>query len=171
MLLSSPAYAKLYKWTDANGQIQYSDTPPASRERSISVLSNQGTVKDKMETATEKNARMSQEKAAQEEAERKRMAQARDDYLLGNYKDVAQIEQKKQEALAVHKTGLALLVNRQKTIQGSITKAADKRDKEALTLQLNQANKEIVNKKIEMNNIIQKFNTDIARFKELKRIP
>ena len=170
-LLISPVCAKLYKWVDANGNVQYSDTPPASRDRSISVLSNQGTVKDKMETAEEKNARMAQEKAAKEEAEKQKAEQARDNYLLSSYSNTAQIEKKKQEALAVPRTGLNLLVSRKNTIQESINKASDKRDKDALGLQLNQVNGEIANKRAEMNKIIQRFNADIARFKELKQIP
>ncbi len=170
-LLISPVSAKLYKWVDGNGNVQYSDTPPASRDRSVSVLSNQGTVKDKMETTEEKNARLAQEKASKAEAEKQKTAQARDNYLLSSYSNTAQIEKKKQEALAVHRSGLNLFITRKNTIQGSINKTSDQQDKEALRLQLNQVNKEIANKQAEMNKITQRFNADIARFKELKQIP
>jgi hypothetical protein len=37
-VMALPAHAQIYKWTDANGKIQYSDSPPASSRANASVV-------------------------------------------------------------------------------------------------------------------------------------
>ena len=104
MFVVHPVQAKLYKWIDSSGKIQYSDTPPAEIKSPVTVLSNQGTERDRIETAAERSARQAREKAMLEEAERRRIQEAKDSALLTTYTGgIKQIEQQKQEALAPFK--------------------------------------------------------------------
>ena len=44
LLLACPAVAGVYKWTDAQGRIQYSDTPPAAASTQLKLHSYAGPV-------------------------------------------------------------------------------------------------------------------------------
>lgn len=168
LLLMSPAHAKLYKWVDSDGKIRYSDKPPISQDRSISVLNKQGTITDKIETSEERKNRLAKEKADKEAAEQARLAKAKDNYLLSTYSSVAQIEQKKQDALSAPKRAITASQKRKQEIQAQINSTKDQRDIAVLNNQLTLAQREIDQKHIEIRSVTQRFDLDIARFKELK---
>jgi len=49
IILVNPASAGVYKWTDATGQVQYSDRPPAAQSANAKVMRVQGSTGPEME--------------------------------------------------------------------------------------------------------------------------
>lgn len=104
-LLAGATEAQLYKWTDANGKVHYSDTiPPADLDRARRELRKDGTVKKEVERAqTPEERRVAAQKAAEEEKERKAKAERdrRDKALLATYATLADFDRVRDRALAV----------------------------------------------------------------------
>jgi hypothetical protein len=88
MLVSLPAGAQLYKWTDANGRVQYSDKPPPAGRPSERLTNNAiSTVTSPaapagtpgapgQKSAAELEQEFRKRRADQAEAEKKAQAQA-----------------------------------------------------------------------------------------------
>jgi hypothetical protein len=104
-LLAGATEAQLYKWTDANGKVHYSDTvPPADIDRARRELRKDGTVKKDVERAqTPEERRAAALKAAEEEKERVARAERerRDKALLATYATLADFDRVRDRALAV----------------------------------------------------------------------
>lgn len=102
---SSAPQAQLYKWTDANGKVHYSDTvPPTDVDRARRELRKDGTVKKDIERApTPEERRAAAAKAAEEEKERiaKADRERRDKALLATYATLADFDRVRDRALAV----------------------------------------------------------------------
>ena len=84
-LCAAPAYAKLYKWTDENGQVHYTDKIPEQYLRSQrEELNEQGSTVKHIERALteEEKAQRRQQEEARKEQERVRQEQARRDRIL-----------------------------------------------------------------------------------------
>ena len=63
--LALPVSAQMYKWVDAQGNVQYSDTlPPAAAGRGNAEISKAGQTVRKTESAEEKRARLVREAEA-----------------------------------------------------------------------------------------------------------
>lgn len=89
---------KAYKWVDKNGVVHYGDTvPPEYSDQARQGLNRQGVpVRDYPRQLSPAEAEAAQ-KAANEETRRKQ----RDSYLLTNYTRVSDIEQLRDERLAL----------------------------------------------------------------------
>jgi hypothetical protein len=89
MLLSTPTLAKLYKWTDENGQVHYGDeVPQRYLKQEHSEVSEQGLkVKsvDAAETEAEKAERLRQEQAQKLKEQKEKEQRQRDRVLLDTY--------------------------------------------------------------------------------------
>lgn len=87
-LLSSPVMAQLYKWTDENGKVQYSDQPPLDGRDSQKVQTQTKNTSSSDNPAAkslaEKSLEFRKRRAAAEEAEAKET------------KEAAQAKQKKE---------------------------------------------------------------------------
>ncbi|NWG39523.1 MAG: DUF4124 domain-containing protein [Hydrogenophilaceae bacterium] len=107
LALAMPAHAKLYKWTDANGRVYYTDTPPPQSSRhAVTELGKTGQAMKRTESVEERRAREAEE---QRIAEQKRIAdeQARKDRaLLGTYTNEAEIDLARDRALEHHKLAI-----------------------------------------------------------------
>lgn len=102
-LCAGHSHAQLYKWTDENGKVQYSDTvPPSATDRARKELRSDGTVKAATERAlTSEEKRLAAVKAAEEakakeaQAERER----KDKALLATYTDLKDFDRVRDRAL------------------------------------------------------------------------
>jgi len=87
MFSIAPAQAKLYKWTDDNGKVHYSDkVPPQHSKHKRDELNKQGLTVKKIEAAKTAKQLKEEEKQAKirEEQQRKDEKQARYDQMLLN---------------------------------------------------------------------------------------
>jgi hypothetical protein len=77
LLVATPAGAQLYKWTDANGRVQYSDRPPpAGRKADTVSTANVSTVTGNPAPAAQPGATAEPKSAADREQDfRKRRAE------------------------------------------------------------------------------------------------
>lgn len=108
------ADAGLYRWVDANGEVQYSDViPPSVAPQGHRELDGQGmTIKTVPAPPTPEEIAEKKRKETLEKlkAEKENEQQQRDTYLLSNYASVAELE-------AVFKSKLELLDKNTKTMQ------------------------------------------------------
>ena len=85
-LVALPAGAQLYKWTDANGRVQYSDKPPPAGARGQTVQGNNistvpgtsggGAAASAPKTTADREQEFRKRQAEQEEAQKKAMKTA-----------------------------------------------------------------------------------------------
>ena len=102
LTVASPASAqKLYRWTDKDGKVHYSDqVPPEAVDNARSELNEQGiTVKntERALTEDERAARDAELAAAAEKARIEAEKARQDDMLLTSYPDEAALERSYQE--------------------------------------------------------------------------
>ena len=102
LTVASPASAqKLYRWTDMDGKVHYSDqVPPEAVDNARSELNEQGITVKNTERAMTAEERAAQEAAAEEAAKQAELAEERarqDDMLLTSYPDEAALERSYQE--------------------------------------------------------------------------
>lgn len=104
IVAACPAHARMYKWVDAQGNVQYTDTPPPeSAGQGRSEVKKSGTVVKSAESTEERSKRLA---AEAEEAQRKKLAddQARKDRaLLSTYTTEKEIDLARDRALEHHK--------------------------------------------------------------------
>lgn len=110
---SSGALAQLYKWTDENGKVHYSDTiPPSATDRARKEMRNDGTVKKQVERAlTPEERRAAAAKAAEEEKERiaREERERKDRALLSTYTSLADFDRVRDRSLNLADGELAAL--------------------------------------------------------------
>ena len=113
LILAIPVQAQMYKWTDANGKIQYSDTPPPAgaksesvKNRSSSVTTSAAPAADAAKAGAAKASRPLTA-AEQEQAFRKRKLDDEEAQKKGRDK-LAQ-ESQKQENCAIAKNNAVIL--------------------------------------------------------------
>jgi hypothetical protein len=103
-LLSSPQ-AQLYKWTDANGKVHYSDTvPPEANDGARKQLSSEGVVRGQVERALTPEERRAA--AVKADADRKAREiveerERRDRALVSTYTSLADFDRVRDRALGV----------------------------------------------------------------------
>jgi hypothetical protein len=92
------ADAALYKWVDEKGRVQYSDKPPADKEKGAVQMTNRGVVVNKIEagmSAEQKKAK--EEDLARRKQEELKAAEQRrqDNALLQSFTSVQEIDMKR----------------------------------------------------------------------------
>jgi len=191
-LLSGPAAAqKLYKWVDENGQVHYGDKiPPEYANQDREVLNKQGLAvgrEEGAETAEEARARQEREKqakAAEEQAQRDRM-------LLATYQNVDEIELLRARRLdqidaqlTIQEQSLTNLKARhaEQVKRASRYQPANQDPKappmpEGMAEDIARAESDIHTQQLNLDKrrkertaLNQRFDADVARFKELKGI-
>ena len=122
-----PAYAKMYKWVDAQGNVHYTDTPPPqSAGQGSSEVKKSGTVIKSSESTEERNKRLAAEKEA---AERKKAAQEqarKDRALLGTYTSEKEIDLARDRSLEHHQSMINGAEARLKQLEPSLNKLEEK---------------------------------------------
>ncbi len=105
--------AQLYKWTDENGKVQYSDTvPPAAVDRARKEIRPDGMVKKEVDRAqTPEERRIAAQKAAAEAAERavKEERLRKDKALLATYSSVGDFDRVRDRAVLLADGEIAAL--------------------------------------------------------------
>ncbi len=105
LIVALPVAAQLYKWTDANGKVHYTDTmPPEANDAARKEMSPSGTVRKSIDRAMTpeerrvaaiKEAADAKENAARIDRERKDRA------LLSTYQNVTDFDRVRDRALAI----------------------------------------------------------------------
>lgn len=180
----------LYKWTDENGQIHYSDTPPpeaAKQERQ--VLNDQGVVVGTLAAEKTPEQLAAEQKQRELEAAQRKAAEqqaTRDKALLATYATVADIERTQNNRIAAIDAQIRVasgtvgsledqvinLETRAKDFTGQNKPVPDalQRDLDAARTQLLDNQKFMVARKQEQEDVRAHYAAEIARFKELKGI-
>ncbi len=102
--ISSSSHAQLYKWTDENGKVHYSDSvPPSAVDRARKEMSESGTVRKQIDRAlTPEERRVAAEKAA--EADRARIAredaERKDKALLASFTSIEEYDRVRAREVA-----------------------------------------------------------------------
>ncbi len=184
----SVANAELYRWTDEKGQVFYSDVvPPEDSKRGRSVLNERGVVVDTV--APEKSA---EEKAAEERlirlrAEQQRMLaeqRAHDRILLSSYtaeRDLLAARDGKLGAIDAVTNAtrgnnerlsrqLATFEENAASLEraGREVGAGLRADIEETRRQIEEGREFMATKEAERVEVMQRFDRDLARFRELK---
>lgn len=187
------AQKKVYQWTDANGQVHYSQSvPPEFADRDRNILNNQGVhVGSEEGEITPEEAAAAQAREAAAEADRKAKEQiARHDrMLLETYISVADIEDLRNRRLELLESQIKLtdvyLGNLRKKLvelqaEASNFKPYSSKEgaphiPENLALDMSRTTaaialyeQNLARTRADQADLKQSFNDDIARFRELK---
>lgn len=179
---------KLYRWTDAQGEVHYGDLiPPEYAGQEQSVLNSQGMVTEHLD------AQKSVEQAAADEQKRLEAKQraARDGNLLNTYASVQEIERLRDQRLALLTDQIKVTSQFLESLNGRMKKlrvtslhfkpystdgnAPPMPDQVAEDLvrvgnDIHTQEQNLREKRSEEATMSKEFETDIARFKELKGI-
>jgi hypothetical protein len=116
--LAAGAYGALYKWTDENGRVQYSDKPPASDKGGVQ-MSNRGVVMKKLDGGLTPE----QKKAKDDELARKKIEEAsaaeqrrQDTALLQSFTSVKEIEMKRDREIQALDAAVVNLRSQERTV-------------------------------------------------------
>jgi hypothetical protein len=184
LLALGTAHAQMYRWVDSNGRVQYSDTPPATFNRSGGAeMNKQGQVIRRTQSETERKA-AAERKAEQKRIQKEQQKQAQlDRALMSTYTTEAEIDLARDRALGHHQLAITGAETRAKAVEAN---QADLRMRIAniesngrpvsanLRDQLAQATKEsqdlertILNNQAAMQKVREKYAADKTRFREL----
>jgi hypothetical protein len=179
---------KLYKWVDENGQIRYGDRiPPQYAKKSNQTLNQQGIVVDRKAAAKTPEQIAEEERLKKIQAEKDRLQREKaykDRVLLDTFTNedemiltrdgkiqaieaVIRITHGRIEKL---KQRLANLQQRAANRERAGKPVPDKLKSDIVEFrhQITQNQKYIINRKAEQQKILEKFEADIKRFRELK---
>lgn len=184
------AQAKLYRWVDEDGNVHYSDrVPPAAAQKERKVLDEEGrTVEQHQRAKTQEEIEEDRRRRAKviEEA-RQREEQARKDRALlqtfTTVEDLENVRDDRSEAIAAQ---IAISEDKLKRLRrtqarldaeaAKLTEGGQAMISDDLNQRLRRNEEEIrrtevyvEKRRAERQAIIDKFNADIARFKELKK--
>lgn len=185
---ASAVQAKLYRWVDEEGNVHYSDRmPAAASQQQRKVMDEQGrTLEERDPEAELRESEAEKAEKARIEAERKaREEKARQDrVLLQTFTSVEEIEMLRNDRAQALDAGIKIAQEKierlHKTLenQKSRVQRLEKQGKpvpDDLAKQLSDTQAAITEneryierRKAEKQTLIEKFNADIERFKELK---
>ena len=192
ILAASPAQARLYKWTDDQGKVHYSDqVPPETVRKQHEVLNNEGQTVEKVERAKTKAELKAEEEAkAKADAQRKKEEEARkkqeeyDRTLLLTFTSLNDMKRARDERIATIESNIGVIGSRIDTQENKIDglqKRAARAERSGhgapddLYNQIDTLKKQIADNqsrikelKAQEDDIKDKFAKDMERFKELK---
>jgi hypothetical protein len=176
--------AKLYRWVDEHGHVQYGDTLPANAGvRGSAELGKTGQVMKRSESQQERNARLAAEaeeaRIKKEKDEQNRLDQA----LLGSFSSTKEIDLARGRALEFHKMGIQSaetrmfqVVANQKEVnaraaemikRGKNLPSYLKKQIEANLAELDSLNRIVKANQEAMIGVGAKYDADKARYREL----
>lgn len=179
---------KLYKWVDKDGNVHYTDTPPPeSSKREREVMNEQGLVTDTLAREKTDKEIAAAQKLAEEEAARKRAEEARaarDKMLLSTYTSVEEMHMARDGRIQALDAQIRVLSGSISTLETRLTnleqqaeqiKAAGNpipenlvKQREATREELLQNQRALLARENEQEEIREKFEKEIERFKELR---
>lgn len=179
--------AELFRWVDDNGKVHYGDQVPAKdTEKGREILNEGGRVIDKVD-----RARTPEEIVIYEEEQRKEKIKkaheerqyARDRALLATFTSVTDLENSRDERVALLEQTIEIARGRLDKQQSELTKLENSRrnfieneeqvpdwlknNAKQLSVQISVIEEYILDRDLEKNKIKKKFDRDITRFLEL----
>jgi len=187
-VMSGRAHAALYKWTDAHGEVHYSDKLPVEAVNGATTqLNRQGITVHKTEAARpiaqQPVARTESEEQKLREAERARvLAARRDRALIESYASEAEIDLAKSRAVATIDgqvrsayAYLAQMTKRRQELEDKKPTYAPRpvpgslvREIETIDAEMGRQNEFIAAKEREAANVAARYDADKERFRELR---
>lgn len=183
------AQAKLYRWVDEEGNVHYSDrVPPAAAQKERKVLDEQGRTVEQHQRAKTKEE-LEEERRRREqviEEARKREERARQDRaLLATFTTVEDLEHLRDDRVTAIDAQIAIVEEKLERLRRtladlearaeSVTEGGKAMISDELNLRLQRTEQEIVRneeyvktRRAERQAVIDQFDADIVRFKELK---
>lgn len=183
----------LYKWVDEEGNIRYSDRlPPAQSGKKHHKLNASGVVvntreaaKSDEELAAEAEARRIAEEKAAEEARLKKIQDHQDQVLLMTFSSEEELQLARENRLAVLNSVIQLINSSIETTQSKLSELQDNADQnflsqgkevpgglaqkiEFFTRKVETRTQQLELKLSEKAKINEKYDTDLARYRELK---
>lgn len=188
MFVAAPAMAKMYKWTDENGQVHYGDAVPAQYlKKEHKEMNDQGLAVKKVkaaETEEQRAERLQLEAAQHEEKQKLAEQRRRDRVLLDTYtteRDLIAARDARLDAVdsqinlstSIMDDSRKKLAASQKLVQGLKAQSTpipktleDKINREQRQLETQQ---EVLQSQLEQRKSVSvQFNGYIERFRELK---
>lgn len=190
VVFSQPSLAKLYKWVDEQGNVQYSDKiPPSAVSKSHQKLDSRGLVIEKQERAKtpEEIAEEERIRKLQEETKRQMAEQeAKDRVLLNTYRSeddiilardgkLATIDSqiritytnitRLKERLSNHKRKAAIRERQGKSIPPQLLTGIENTRRE-----INDSYSSILRQEKDKDTIRSKYAHDLARFRSLSKL-
>lgn len=187
--LSGEAQARMYKWTDAQGNVHYGDRiPPEYAEQEQRRLNEQGVtveVKERSKTPEElaEERRLAEIKAAEEE--RRRRQQAQDRILLDTFSNEDEIIMTRDGKLNAIDAIVRVTEGRIESLRSRLTELTTRaanlerggkvvpdtlhQDVRSARQQIDNNQAYIAQKEREQQDIREQYEADIQRFRELMR--
>jgi hypothetical protein len=188
LLLSVTAQAQMYRWTDDQGRVHYSDSPPpAAARQERRVLDDRGiTVRtlERARTPEEIEAeRLEQERLDQARREREEQ-ERRDRVLLQSFGSERELINARDDRVALLdgtltitrekirglREQLARLEEREQRLQsqGREVPVAIVDDKASLDRQIDVQTRYLEDRQAERERLVEQFDADLARLRELR---
>ena len=183
----------LYKWVDEDGNIRYSDQlPPAQSKKRHEKLNSSGIVvntreaaKTDEELAAEAEAKRLAEEKAAEEARLKKIQDHEDQVLLMTFSSEEELQLARENRLAVLNSVIQLINSSIDSTQEKLSELQDNADRnflskgkevpgglaqkiEFFTRKIETRTQQLELKLTEKAKINEKYDTDLARYRELK---
>jgi hypothetical protein len=191
LIVPAVGEARLYRWTDSEGNVHYGDrVPPEHVPQGRAVINNRGSTIERIQrakTPEELEAERAQREAEEAEERAATAAAARraehDRMLLLTYTSVAQIERARDERLRGLQARLRVTEARRESLQSELESArrqAANRERsgrqpgdshkriEELTRLLHQVESAIATHEEDINALTRSYEADIDRFKTLE---
>lgn len=186
-----PAFGKLYKWVDENGMVHYSDKlPPEAAQHAHEQLNTRGqtvdSVKDPQEEIEEQVVDTAEQEERRRQAEIEARERMRDRILLDTFTTERDLQLTRKDRLNAVDSLINLMKSNNERIQGQISENQAKIDetnakgravpenlqkqRESLNNQLAKNNRYISAKQEERRKLVEQFDADLKRFRELKGI-
>jgi hypothetical protein len=192
LFLGGEALAEhIYKWIDENGEIQYGDrVPPKYASKQRSVIDDQGRTVKVYEAAKTPEQKAEAEAIAKQQAEQKKVAEqqaVRDHSLLATYSSEEDMLQVRDSKIASVETLIQLTNSRIDSMRQRLKELTDdaaefersgKKLPEGLVSQMKNIKEQIqqnevfvAHKEEEKQQIAQKFDEDMKRYREITSKP
>jgi hypothetical protein len=187
LAIAGNAHAALYKWTDANGHVHYSDQLPADAlDRERFELNRQGLTVRKTEPVrrvAQQAPKSEDEQQRGREAERERqLAARRDRAILESYSNEGEIDLAKGRAVATiegqvqsAQAFIAQMAKRRSELEGKKATYAPRpvpgsieREIESIDAETDRQNEFIVARMKEAATVAARYESDKQRFRELR---
>jgi hypothetical protein len=183
------AQAKLYRWVDEEGNVHYSDrVPPAAAEKERKVLNEEGRTIERHQRAKTREEAEQQRRSEQqiiEEARRREEQQRQDRMLLMTFTTAEDLEHVRDDRVAAVDAQIMILDEKLERLRkaradldaqaAKLTEGGQAMISDDLNQRLQRNEAEIrrseaylESRRAERQAIVDKFNADLERFKELK---
>ncbi len=150
-LLSTGAWAEIYRWVDEEGRVHFSDrVPPNASKLERHVLDERGNLREvlhRQRTIEELEQHRKRLAAMATEAQRREQQEQYDRYLLTTFKDVGEIEKLRQDRMVIRDTQIANL----------------KKERESLSVALKKENERRTSSVVAQQNLLRNLEADLTQ--------